>query len=510
MESYCKVVIIDDEYIMRQGMKHMLDWEKEGFQIVGECSNGQEGLEMIEKVKPDIVLADIVMPVLDGIEFSEILHKKYPQIQLIILSSFDKFEYVRATLLNGAADYILKPTLNPENLLEVLQKTARRIPGMELKKREESSIQGQLERYISGFQNIPDPFIMAQHFPYTLCTLVGIDLKQLCQSQKNKMVEVREYIESYFQEKTEYKKYQMFLEEEILCGIFNFKVKDETRVYEDIKDCARKVNDIFGDAFFVIGNSFSDIKNIKTVYEKGIHSMVGRKFYYKGQICLFSSEYKEMKKEERFQVMKYSDLLTKHHFAEATAMLQEYVKNLIQCQAEEYKLKNQTKNLLYNYLIEMEEFGTDTEKLRRKYFRMIENAEYAEEFEQAFFEIMDDLKENKIEEGEWENLRILEIKTYIKEHYNENLDLTEIATRFNFNYHYLSSYFGRYTKEGFSGYINKIRIEKACELLKQGKYSISEISSMIGYSDHSYFCRVFKKQVHETPSEYKRRMKREQ
>lgn len=76
MAGYCKVVIIDDEYIMRQGMKHMLDWEKEGFQIVGEASNGQEGLEVIEKTLPNIVLADIVMPVLDGIEFSEILQKK--------------------------------------------------------------------------------------------------------------------------------------------------------------------------------------------------------------------------------------------------------------------------------------------------------------------------------------------------------------------------------------------------------------------------------------------------
>lgn len=92
MAEYCKVVIIDDEFIMRQGMKHMLDWEKEGFQIVGEASNGQEGLEVIEKTKPNIVLTDIVMPVLDGIEFSEILNKRFPEMQLVILSSYDKLE----------------------------------------------------------------------------------------------------------------------------------------------------------------------------------------------------------------------------------------------------------------------------------------------------------------------------------------------------------------------------------------------------------------------------------
>ena len=111
MSELCRVLILDDEFIMRQGMKHMMDWEKEGFQIVGEGASGEEGLALVEELHPHIVLADIVMPVMDGIEFSAILGKKHPEIQLIILSSYDKFEYVKTTLLNGASDYILKPML---------------------------------------------------------------------------------------------------------------------------------------------------------------------------------------------------------------------------------------------------------------------------------------------------------------------------------------------------------------------------------------------------------------
>ena len=136
MSRYCRVLVIDDEFITRQGIKHMLLWEQEGFQIVGEASNGQEGLEMIEKYQPEIVLADIVMPVLNGIDFSLILQEKYPDIKLIILSSYDNFEYVRTTLLNGAVDYVLKPTLNPEILLRALKKAARGIPGFQLDRKE--------------------------------------------------------------------------------------------------------------------------------------------------------------------------------------------------------------------------------------------------------------------------------------------------------------------------------------------------------------------------------------
>lgn len=92
---FCKVMIVDDEYIMRQGIRHMIEWEKEGYQLVAEAANGEEGLAMIEEHKPDIVLADIVMPVLDGMDFSVIVKKRFPQVRLIILSSYDDFEYVK-------------------------------------------------------------------------------------------------------------------------------------------------------------------------------------------------------------------------------------------------------------------------------------------------------------------------------------------------------------------------------------------------------------------------------
>ena len=146
MKEYCKVLIVDDEYIMRQGMKHMLEWEKEGFTIVGEASNGEEALELIEKLKPHIILSDIVMPVINGMEFSQIVQEKYPEIQIIILSSFDNFEYVKTTLLSGVVDYILKPTLNPADLLITMNKAVERIPNFELSKNEGLSYKKLLER----------------------------------------------------------------------------------------------------------------------------------------------------------------------------------------------------------------------------------------------------------------------------------------------------------------------------------------------------------------------------
>ena len=189
MSEYCKVVIVDDEFIMRQGMKHMLDWEKEGYPIVGEATNGKEGLELIEAVRPDIVLADIVMPVLDGIEFSKILKARFPQVQLVILSSYDKFEYVKETLLNGAADYILKPALNPDILLKTLNKVAERIPGMQIRKTQHTSSSAQIEKFLLGFVPRLDEALFAEIFPHTLYRVTGMDLGAVCGGDKAQMAQ---------------------------------------------------------------------------------------------------------------------------------------------------------------------------------------------------------------------------------------------------------------------------------------------------------------------------------
>lgn len=74
-----KILIVDDEYIMRQGLRYMIQWEEEGYQIVGEAANGKEALERIEELKPHMILCDIVMPVMDGVDFAEVVHKMYPQ-----------------------------------------------------------------------------------------------------------------------------------------------------------------------------------------------------------------------------------------------------------------------------------------------------------------------------------------------------------------------------------------------------------------------------------------------
>ena len=174
-----KVLIVDDEYIMRQGLKYMIDWEQEGFTICGEATNGNEALRMIEELQPHIVISDIVMPVLDGVDFSELVHKMYPQIQIIILSGYDKFDYVKRTLLNGVVDYILKPTLTRQELINVLHNAMDRLPGYLINDSNKTvSHEHLLERYLLGLDKELDYSLFLDVFNTSQYRVYSVNIKK--------------------------------------------------------------------------------------------------------------------------------------------------------------------------------------------------------------------------------------------------------------------------------------------------------------------------------------------
>ena len=117
-----KILIIDDEFIVRQGLRYMMDWEACGYTIAGEASNGQEGLELCRTLKPDLILCDVVMPVLNGVEFVREIHSMSGP-PVIMLSNFDEYDKVRKAFQYGASDYILKNQISKELLISCLEQT---------------------------------------------------------------------------------------------------------------------------------------------------------------------------------------------------------------------------------------------------------------------------------------------------------------------------------------------------------------------------------------------------
>ena len=116
-----KVMIVDDEKYVRTGVKNGTDWSLINCEVVGEASNGVEGLELAKELKPDLVISDIKMPKKTGIEMAEELIEKYPDTKVIFLTAYDDFEYARAAIRIGVSDYLLKPFEDGDwNLLRII------------------------------------------------------------------------------------------------------------------------------------------------------------------------------------------------------------------------------------------------------------------------------------------------------------------------------------------------------------------------------------------------------
>lgn len=498
----CKVLIVEDEFIMRQGIKHMINWEKEGFSIVGDSSNGKEALELIEETKPNIIISDIVMPILNGVDFSKIVHEKYPEIQIVILSSYDKFDYVKSTLLNGAVDYILKPTLTPKSLLATLKKAVNRIPGMELIQGEVEDYHGLIEKHLLGYGVSLDINKFSSIFPNSCFRLLGIDLKRLPKVGNNLAQEIMDKMDDFFEKNKDLINFKIIINDRILLYIINYKLShnhDLVNIFEQFVD-----KDIFNEnkVFFVITEKFDSILNLKNIYDEKFLPFLGQKFYYKNLKVLHTYNCK-IEKCEKFAFDKFYNYVNSKELNRAIKMTENYIVKAISVKLDEQKLKSLVKNLIYTILVSMEEGYEDSDELRSIYFDKIEQASDESVLVEYIQNIFSDLRVIISERFSKED-NIKNILEYINNNFSSNLDLGAISKKFNFNYYYLSSYFSSHCKEGFSEYLNKIRVEKACELLRDEKCYVSEISSMVGYSDHSYFCRVFKKITGYTPSSYRR------
>ena len=148
-EKRQKILIVEDEPILRQGLEVLGDWGKNGLILIGSVQNGREALELMATELPDIIITDIMMPVMDGIELIKRVKIQYPEVEIIVLSNYSDFQYVRQAMKAGAADYLLKVQIDFDSLLDVVNKVGEDI--LHRKRIQEFRIPDELESERSAF-----------------------------------------------------------------------------------------------------------------------------------------------------------------------------------------------------------------------------------------------------------------------------------------------------------------------------------------------------------------------
>ncbi|MET1031823.1 response regulator [Domibacillus tundrae] len=281
----CKVLIVDDELLIRQGIKHYIQWEQEGFKIVGEAANGQEALSLIEAVQPHIVMTDIVMPIMDGEELTKIIRAAYPRIQVIVLSSFGEFDYVRSTFQQGVTDYILKPKLEGTLLLKALQNAADKIPSFQLVKKtqkEESSASFYIKRLMEDYSIEVEEDEMQKAFPYKSFFIISLQLKKSAGKSNYIKEKLRNDLQKQLPD-------SFFLPIQSGEGEVGFLVNIDLHQEKCLVQVVEHTSMIMPDLVWSVSDHFSKVNNMKLMYEQQAAALKRYSFYFPDQ-SFFNNE----------------------------------------------------------------------------------------------------------------------------------------------------------------------------------------------------------------------------
>ncbi len=238
-EVMIKIFLVEDEVIIRHGIRDTINWEENGFLFVGEAGDGEYAYPLILKTEPDILITDVRMPFMDGLELSRLVKKVLPDTKIIILSGYNEFDYAKEAIKIGISDYLLKP-VSSSNLIDALKKVADTIK----EEREKSKL---LERYFVSYEKYTE-FLDKTDYS-------GVDRKLIEDFLKlGSVEECKTFIEEYFSAVGEHNYKSLLLRQYMTMDIFycvqeflkGLKIKQEEipEQKKDIKLIPKSINDV--------------------------------------------------------------------------------------------------------------------------------------------------------------------------------------------------------------------------------------------------------------------------
>lgn len=497
-----KVLVVEDMDLTRDDILHLIDWEKHGFELLPDARNGKIGLEYAKRYQPDIVITDIKMPVMTGLDMVEALMNLEKRPAVILLTAYEEFELAKRALQMGVQTFMLKYEIDEDILLRELN---RCVEGLKRQKNIEELRLRQKLRYImkdnlEGLgveENILGWKGSASLFFLQIPSLDGREIlnEEKVQDILEQNIEAEKFRVVYMRERglVIFRKDKIYLSE--------FQNRDS--VMHFAARVQRVIEQEFGkNVAIAVGGSIKTNKDIPICWQRA-ERVMGNYVFEKGS-CILEKPPEEnkidMSRTLKENIQEIEVDMENGNFVQALGVLKNIRAELVRSRNIYWykKIVNRLTYLLEENILEIEQkeaeekVGTLKEECGR-----ITVFEFCEKFE----EIVKVLEE---EECEQFSGKIRRAKAYIREHYAQDISLNELADHMGMNPMYLSRLFKKEMGMNFSAYLTKIRIEKAIELLRQGDYKIYEVSQMVGYQTVQYFSKVFKKETGKSPKDFYR------
>lgn len=536
-----KVLLVDDESLIREAISENIKWEEMGFEFLGACENGRQAVEMIKQDQPDLLLTDINMPFMDGMELTKFVYENYPDTKVIIISGFDEFEYAKNAVKYQVLEYILKP-ITPTEFSETLLRVKNLFDEKKKNQRDMKKIRS---AYVSNLPTLRGRYLhhlLNGTADYSRLTEKQEEL-QLCleaECYNTAIVEgdtLEPFTSRYSNVKDDLALFAIFnITAEIItdqaCGVVFQAMDDRTVILfmgENREVLKKKIDTVLPmikkaiaeflqiPVTIAVGKSVSCLEELPDSYAK-TKSALEYKFMLGGNQMIAAEEYEEIRNSAKhIDIFEWASRIATAIRTSKREKIKELVSQFINQIKQSYVNKNRSfvyvQNLVLsviNLLEVAEEMEEEIYGNERNFVHEIYSCENLDEVTRRMTEIFLFVSEILSEQRDsYCKRQAMQALEYIEKHYaDSSVTLNSVCTALAMSTSYFSSVFKNQTGETFIEALTKKRMEKAKILLEQGSLKTYEIAEAVGYSDAHYFSVAFKKTVGKTPTEYAKEIRK--
>lgn len=538
-----KVFLVEDEMVIRRGIKNSIDWEKEGYIFCGEASDGELAYPMIIKEKPDILITDIRMPFMDGLELCKLVKEELPNIKILILSGYDEFDYAKEAIRLGVTEYLLKP-ISSGKLLEALNGVSESIRREkedkdlvrkymeEMRENTEHEKQKFFEQMIAGNLSMADALETGEKYEMNLSAgMYNLLLFRFTLGEENrKSGELLGEAEYAIKKLTERLEYVFEFQRDVEGWAFLLMADNEEQMSERVKELSKDLEEIMKNYstityFGGIGQPVARLRELEESFREAERALAARFTMELNRII----SVEDIRMAQNVDTLDDIEITSFGEIEKTRTMLEKFLNNGAEDEIDEFvdvyinelPEENLKSVLMRQYIImdayivmmsfcekiegiegEMQAQSEELKNSMKTIQTLEEIKNYIRMLLKKIIGVRDTISGRRYSD-------IIEIaKDQIRKTYmSDEISLNTIAAEVGMSPSYFSSIFSKEMGKTFVEYLTEIRMDRAKELLMCSSMKTSEIGYEVGYKDPHYFSYIFKKTQNCTPKEFRARGK---
>lgn len=526
-----KVFLVEDETVIREGLRDKIPWEEYGYKFVGEAADGEIALPLIRKTRPDVLITDIKMPFMDGLSLSKIVSVEFPKMRIIIISGYDDFDYARQAIEVGVGQYLLKP-ITKQTMRKALLELKEKIE-LDMEKNDyQVQFQNEMHEYEQFsrrhfFEKVLEGELSVKDI-YDEASKLSIEITASCYNLlffylQEKSAELsRDEMEKFSRKQDEILHYFLRNPQYILfswnVNCYGVLIKSEqSQMAEFTEHCLDKIKQIclheeeYLIWYVAVGNPVERLSMLPECYQTVNHYFAYRFITPDLHILTGTSLSNYLSTHEETNIEKVDsskmnqeiirDFLSRGNSSEVHDFVESYLRGIKEALQSRMFRDYVILNIRFTTIAYIESIGATGQEIMNSQDM---NMKPAEVFD-YFVDMLESAISIRDKEIDYQSRKMLRrALEYIEENYDkETLSLNSVAGQVKVSANYFSAIFSQSMQKTFIEYVTGKRMEKAKKLLRSTDHSSNQIAMEVGYKDPHYFSFVFKKTQGCNPREYR-------